>query len=273
MCYYNGVRVTKVEFIRLKQLEKLISQYDFLDNPLQIGFEYRECPVLKAAPGKADFDLVQMEWGFLGDPRKWPYVKTREDVLKFRNGYKDDAGKFHPPITTLNAMAEEMLLPGKLYRDAALNRRCLILSSGFYEWRHVYPMGKKGQPLKTAVKIPYYIHLKEKEYFYMAGVWNPWTDADTKKSVETFAIVTTAANKLMEQVHNSKKRMPAILSEELAYEWLLGDPDEKRITEIARSQYPWQDMEVCPIAKDFREALDPAAPFEYEDLPALELGV
>lgn len=269
MCYYNGQKVSRAEFIRLKQLEKAIVNYEFLDRDLQIGFDYSKNAVLKRQPEKEDFDIVQMEWGFIPS-----YVKSREDVGKMRFGYKDASGKFHPPITTLNAISEEILLPGKIYRAAALKRRCLVLSTGFFEWRHVFPLNKRtGQPLKTANKYPYYITLKGREYFYMAGIWQPWTDKTTGEYVESFAIVTIAANKLMEQIHNSKKRMPTILDEDLAYEWLLGDLDEKRISEIAKNQFPANEMEACTIAKDFREALEPSKEFAYEDLPALELNV
>ena len=103
----------------------------------------------------------------------------------------------------------------------------------------------------------------------MAGIWTPWTDRATGEYVETFAVVTTKANALMEQIHNSKMRMPTILNDDLAWEWLLGNPDEKRISEIAQFQYPSNEMEAYTISKDFREALDPAEPFLYEDLPAL----
>jgi len=64
--------------------------------------------------------------------------------------------------------------------------------------------------------------------------------------------------------------MTTILTEDLAYEWLFGNLDEKRITEIATFQFSAQEMEACIITKDFRSALDPAEPFKYEDLPALE---
>ncbi|MBO9564860.1 MAG: SOS response-associated peptidase [Niastella sp.] len=269
MCYYNGVRVTRIEYLRLKKLEKLIANYDFLSNPLHVGFDYSSHPVLKKQEGKDDFDLVQMEWGFIPS-----YQKTRESVGKMRFGYKDESGQFHPPITTLNAISEELLFPRKIYRQAALTRRCLVLSTGFYEWRHLFPVSKKtGKPVKTAVKYPYHITVKDKPYFFMAGVWQPWTDQSTGEYVESFAIITTAANALMEQVHNSKKRMPTILTEELAWEWLLGNLTEERITEIARFQYPAAEMEAYSIAKDFREALEPAAPFTYEDLPALSMAV
>lgn len=269
MCYYNGQRVTEADYITLKNLEKSVQEFTFLNRDLQVGFDYSLNAVLRKVKDREDFDLVQMEWGFI----PW-YVKTREDLFKMRNGYKDASGKFHPPVVTLNAVAEELVQPGKIYREAALKRRCLVLSSGFFEWRHVYPLNKRtGQPVKTPNKYPYYISLKNRPYFYMAGIWQPWTDKSTGEYVESFAVVTTKANPLMEQIHNSKKRMPTILNDELAYEWLLGSPNEERIKEIASFQYPSNDMQACTIAKDFREALEPAKPFEYEDLPALELSI
>lgn len=265
MCYYNGQKVARAEYIRLKQLEKAVAGYDFLGRELQVGFDYGLNAVLRPIEGREDFDIVQMEWGFIPF-----YLKNRDDVHRMRHGYKDASGKFHPPITTLNAVSEELLAPGKIYREAALKRRCLVLSSGFYEWRHVYPLNKRtGLPLKTANKYPYHVTVKDREYFFIAGIWQPWTDKLTGEHVESFAIITTAANKLMEQVHNSKKRMPTILTDELAYEWIFGDLDEKRITEIARFQFPAEEMQACPIAKDFRDSLAPATPFQYEELPAL----
>ena len=269
MCYYNGQKVTRAEFIRLKQLEKAIAKYDFLNRDLQIGFDYNQNAVLKANADKTDFDIVQMEWGFIPG-----YTRTREDLIKMRNGYKDASGKYHTPYITLNATCEELLLPGKIYRNAALERRCLVLSTGFFEWRHIYPLNKRtGLPLKTSIKYPYYISVKDKGYFFMCGIWQPWTDKQTGEYVESFAIVTTKANNLMEQIHNSKKRMPTILNEDLAYEWMFGDLSEDRILKIAATQYPSDEMQACSIAKDFREALEPAKEFIYEDLPALELSL
>ena len=269
MCYYNGQKVTRAEFIRLKQLEKALANYDFLQSDLKIGFDYEPNAVLKCIEEKEDFDIVQMEWGFIPH-----YINNREELQHFRmGGMNPRTGKYDPPILTLNAIGEE-LFEKITYKNAAKERRCLVLSSGFYEWRHIFPANKKtGKPVKTAVKYPYHISVKEKEYFFMAGIWNPWTDKNTGEHVDSFAIVTTKANKLMEQIHNSKKRMPAILNEDLGYEWLFGKLDEKRITEIATIQYPATEMEAYPVAKDFREALDPLKPFEYEELPALELSL
>ena len=269
MCYYNGQKVSKTEFLKLLQLEKALKDFDFLNKELSTGFDYSLNAVVRPKEGEIDFDIVQMEWGFVP-----AYIRNREQLGKMRLGYKDSAGKFHPPLTTLNATAEEMLKPGKIYREAALKRRCLVLSSGFFEWRHVNPLSKKtGLPLKATINYPYHITIKEHEYFYMAGIWQPFIDTQTGETVDTFAIVTTKANPLMEQVHNSKKRMPTILPDELAYEWIFGELSEERIQQIGSYQYDYREMDACTISKEFRASLDPTAPFAYEDLPAFELSL
>lgn len=267
MCYYNGQKVTRAEYIRLKQLEKTIANYGFLDKQLIDGFDYGNSAVLKPIAGKEDFDLVEMEWGFIPS-----WLKSYDEATHMRRGGINPAtGKFDTPLTTLNAIGEEML-EKKMYQKSAREKRCLVLSSGFYEWRHIYPKNKKtGQPLKTAIKYPYYITLPEKEYFYMAGIYNTWTDKTTGESLDSFAIVTTKANPLMEEVHNAKKRMPTILNEELAYEWMFGKLDDKRITEIAFTQYPYEEMYAYSLNKDFRNALNPLERVDYSELPPINL--
>ncbi len=272
MCYYNAQKVTHSEFLRLKSIEKNLKEHDFFNRLVIVGFDFGKTMVLKPIGGKEDFDIVQMEWGFLPDPLKWPFIETREDALKIRRGYTDARGKFVQPLNFLNAVSEELLISNKVYRDAALKRRCIIPSSGFYDWRHVFPLNKRtGQPLKTAIKYPYRVMVKDKELFWMAGIWNQWTDADTGETVDTCSIITTEANLVMSQIHNSKKRMPTMLSDDLAWEWMFGKLDEKRISDIARWQIPWQDLKYYTLAKDFLNSGDPLAEFVYPELPPLDL--
>ena len=150
------------------------------------------------------------------------------------------------------------------YRNAALKRRCLVLSSGFYEWRHFTPPGTKKD-----LAYPYMVNVKDREYFFMAGIWQPWTDQETGETIEAFPFVTTKANGLLEQVHNKKKRMPCVLTEELAREWIKDGLSEERIREIATFQFPSDQMEAYTIEKAFRVSDDPTRPCTYEELPAL----
>jgi len=267
MCYINGVKVSLAEFIRYKKQQKELAQFrlNITDRPAHKGFDYSDWPVIKPSADGKDWDVVAMEWGFLPS-----YLKNADAVSKFRFGYKDASGAFRPPMTTLNAMGEEMLKPGKMFRESGLNRRCLVLSSGFYEHRHIYPKNKRtGLPLKTPNKYPYHITVKDKPVFMLAGVYNTWTDQESGETKDTFAIITTAANSLMQQVHNSKNRMPVILPDDLADEWSNPELTEERITELATFQYPAEQMKAHSVAKEFLQNIDPAEPFIYPDVPEL----
>ncbi|MGK6342473.1 SOS response-associated peptidase [Chryseobacterium sp. DT-3] len=245
--------------------------YDFLDSELHQGFNYGKIAVLKPTDDRCNFDIVQMEWGFIPS-----YVKNREAVQKMRFGYKDNMGKWHQPYTTLNAKGEELLLKDestgreKMFRKAALERRCLILSSEFYEWRHIYRLNKRtNQPVKTPDTYPYHIGLKGKEYFFIAAIWQNWTDKDTGETVDTVALVTTEANSLMRQIHNSKNRMPTMLPDELAWEWMMEDLTEQRITEIATYQIKAANMDAYTVEKEFRTTENPSKAFVYSEVPEL----
>jgi putative SOS response-associated peptidase YedK len=116
---------------------------------------------------------------------------------------------------------------------------------------------------------PYFITIKNKPVFFMAGIYQPWTDKNTGETIDSFAIVTTAANDLMSKVHNKKKRMPTILNENLAQEWLQEELPESRIKEIANFQLADHDMEAISIRKDFKISAHPQEKFVYAELPSL----
>lgn len=86
------------------------------------------------------------------------------------------------------------------FRAAFRRRRCLIPADGFYEWK----------PEKQG-KQPYYFHLPQHQVFAFAGLWDSWQE------IETFTILTTAANAAIQPIHH---RMPVILAPEVYEEWL-----------------------------------------------------
>jgi putative SOS response-associated peptidase YedK len=139
-----------------------------------------------------------------------------------------------------------------------------VPSTGFFEWRHYKPTGAKKD-----IAYPYYISLTTQPLFYMAGIYQPWTDKETGETMDTFSIVTTKANGLMEQIHNKKKRMPTILNEAQANEWLQPNLSEAKIMELASSIYDASYMSAYTIDKSFRTSSDPLEQFEYPELTVL----
>jgi putative SOS response-associated peptidase YedK len=87
--------------------------------------------------------------------------------------------------------------------------------------------------------------------------------------MDTFSIVTTKANTLMEQIHNKKKRMPTILNEVHASEWLQTNLSESKIMELASSTYDTSCMSAYTVDKSFRISEHPLEPYEYAELPII----
>lgn len=244
MCYFNSINLSIGDIIKISNQEKTIT-HEF-HSELTSGFEYTQWPILfKNNTNELELELAH--WEFIP---KW--VRNKQQVEENRTKF-----------TTLNATAEK-LLDSAVYKDAARKRRCLVLSSGFYEWRHHHPLGSKKD-----VAYPYYIFIPGHHYFFMAGIHQEWTDTTTGETFDTFAIVTTQANELMEKIHNKKKRMPTILDESLAEEWLSPTLSDDRIKAIAAHQIDSGTLSAYSIRKDFKTTEHPKEAFEYADLPAL----
>src|SRR4029453_2368995 len=76
------------------------------------------------------------------------------------------------------------------FKSLVTRCRCIIPADGFYEWR------KEGKH-----KVPMWVHLKNREPFALAGLWDVWRKPDGKR-VESFTIITTEPNELVRPVHN-----------------------------------------------------------------------
>lgn len=247
MCSYIGIKVSTAKLIQLKKIEKQLGILAALQT-LQSGFEYADWGILIACNNKSDIEIVPAHWEFIPS---WIRNTTALKMARKQG------------IPWFNATAEK-LLESKMFRDATLLRRCLIPISHFFEWRHYKHIGGK-----KAVTYPYCISVKDKEIFYVAGIYQPWLDEETGELKNTFAIITTKANEIMQQIHNTKMRMPSILNEDDAYNWLMGDLSEKQIFEIASKQVISNTLCAYTIAKDFRTNENPLLKNLYEDLPDL----
>ena len=134
----------------------------------------------------------------------------------------------------INARSET-LAEKPSFRAAYKYRRCLILSSGFYEW-------KKETGSKT--KIPHFIHMKMGEPFAFAGLWERWNAPDGSEVLSS-TIITTSPNELLQPIHN---RMPVILHPSAYQQWL--SPGEKSAAELNSllQPYPSDEMEAYPVS-------------------------
>lgn len=136
---------------------------------------------------------------------------------------------------TLNARSET-IFEKPSFRHAIKKNRCLVPVDGFFEFREV-----KGK------KFPYHIKMADERIFAMAGIYDEWTSP--KGEVErTFSIVTAEANPLMEKIHNTKKRMPVILTSEDEEIWLEPKASREDLEAVMRP-YEGEDLKAYPVSK------------------------
>jgi putative SOS response-associated peptidase YedK len=205
------------------------------------AFAFPKMPVVSSdTPGK----ISLFQWGLI------PFwAKNNEQANSIRQ-------------RTLNARSET-IFEKPAFRQAIRSKRCLVIVDGFFEWRHVE---KK--------KYPYYITLKSRTIFTLAGIWDTWTNPETNENMNTFAVVTTEANELMSKVHNSRKRMPLILPKEKEKTWLDSKQNETQIKGIM-VLYDTNDMKAYPVMNKLSKlgynTIDKTVtePFEYQELPTL----
>jgi putative SOS response-associated peptidase YedK len=240
MCYSNA----------LSKSDKIIAnRYNipFRDLPgwkpvyYSSGFSHPDWPIVTSDPENS---LELYSWGIIPF-----YAKTLADAAKYR---KD----------MLNVRSETAFEKTS-FKKAIAQSRCLIPSSGFYEWRE---FNKK--------KYPYFIRVMGEEIFSIAGICNSWTDRETGREYRTFGLLTTSANPLMEKIHNSganPHRMPVILPREFERDWINPNLTEGDIKALM-AQFPHNEMEAHTVSRLVTSRTEPRdvplvqEPCTYEEL-------
>ncbi len=134
----------------------------------------------------------------------------------------------------INARAETVA-EKPAFRTSFKQRRCLIPADGFYEWQAL-PGAKTKQP--------WFISLRNREPMAFAGLWERWNSPEGR-AVESCSIIVTAANNLMQPIH---ERMPVILAPDDWNIWLaphLSNAD--RLLDLLQP-YPDEEMTAWPVS-------------------------
>lgn len=171
-------------FNMLATPEQVMETFDLAQMP-DYKISYNIAPGQKilgiVQPEPADFRAVSLDWGLVPS---W----TKDSKL----GH-----------SLINARAET-LGEKPSFKAAYHKRRCLIPSTGFYEWQ----MTENG-------KQAYHICREDRRLFAFAGLWEHWEQG--AEQLYTCAIITTAANTWMLPIHD---RMPVIIGAEHYRTWL-----------------------------------------------------
>lgn len=200
MCFHNALSKTAIE---IEHRFDAVFREKTTFKPIYhgSGFTFLKWPVITCeAPALID----QYHWGLI------PFwVKTYEDALKMRT-------------LTLNAQGETVFEKPS-FKFSVRQKRCLVLSSGFFEWQHT-----------GGRKIPHFITRKDGDMMAMGGLYSEWINKQSGEITHSFSIITTPANNLMAKIHNSKKRMPLVFDRSNEKMWLLPDLGDNEIIRLIK---------------------------------------
>ena len=234
MCYSVGIKIPKKQTVKVGGLPL---DLDPIDIPVQSGFSYDQWPVIFKEQQGAEKVLrpSMMHWELIPS-----WVRNKKELEESRKKY-----------TTLNIKSEG-IFTNKVAQAVVHTNRCLVLASHFFEWQEIEKQ-----------KYPHCIQIENTPLFYIAGVWNTWTDFSSGETKNSFGIITTEANEAMSKVHNVKKRMPTILDDAHANSWVNEHLNERQIQEIASYQVDSSKIKAYTIAKNFQQLQDPTTPVDY----------
>lgn len=139
-------------------------------------------PILIADSGK--LEPYPIKWGFPGFKGNNVIINARSETAEEKN----------------------------MFRKSLYTKRCIVPSTGFYEW--------------DKEKRKFRFNLPESNILYMAGLYNEF------KGEPRFLILTTAANPSVSPIHH---RMPVILRKEECSAWV---ENTEKALELIHSAMP-----------------------------------
>lgn len=134
----------------------------------------------------------------------------------------------------MNNARAETVAEKPAFRAAYRQRRCLVPMNGFYEWQRT-----------GSQKTPYYVQMQDGEVFAAAGVYEYWPGNANAPPLLSFAVLTTAANALMQSIHD---RMPVVIAADAYEAWLDPRNTSARGLESLLQPYPAAAMRAHPVS-------------------------
>ena len=137
------------------------------------------------------------------------------------------------------------------FRKPIRSQRCLIIADCFIEGT-----------TKEKLSKPFVVYLRGRRPFAFAGIWDTWMDKETGEEINSFAIITTVSNELIQKIPHH--RSPVILHEHEERKWLDPKLPLSDVTAMLKP-YPAELMNAYPISNAIknpraqgRELVEPA---------------
>lgn len=133
----------------------------------------------------------------------------------------------------------ETALDKPSFRGAMRHHRCLIPTTGYYEWR-------RSKDHKQA----FYMKPKSGQLIALAGLWDEWSGPDGNL-IDSGALLTQPANEALSAVHH---RMPVVMEPDLFETWLDVRNVDAREAHSLLKPMPDDFFEAIPVSNKVNSA-------------------
>lgn len=154
------------------EIDALITAYKLQNQEIRYEPKPEIRPTNQAPILLADGNLKPLKWGFTPSFAKSPLINARGETV----------------------------FEKRTFKEAFQRRRCIVPTTGFYEWGLVEGREKKQK----------YLFQTESPILSMAGIWEIFPNNEGEDT-PCFCILTTASTDQMQGTHD---RMPVILAED-----------------------------------------------------------
>ncbi|MCA9832677.1 MAG: SOS response-associated peptidase [Thermomicrobiales bacterium] len=194
----------------MPQTSRLVANFERIMATMTTSFNH--------APGMSQFVLVENRDGLI-EPRLMRWGLSRSWSKPHH----------HKPS---NARAETIEdLP--TFRGLLASRRCLVPTSGYYEWQ------KQGSR-----RVPYYIRLIDDPISLLAGIYDAWLNQSGEIEA-SYSLITTTPAESIAHIHD---RMPVIIQPQNVDMWLSRSVRDLMLIRPLLSPYPTDKLEFWPVS-------------------------
>ncbi|GAA4106948.1 SOS response-associated peptidase [Aquimarina addita] len=169
--------------------------------------------------------------------------------------YKDEWVDFQNAYETLT-IPKENLITNNIFKEPFLNRRCLIVLTGFFT-SYFY----------NGTVYPYYVYLPSEKPFCVAGIYNTLEDGFI-----TCSMILKESMGMIKDIQNLDSKMPLTIPQRFRDTWLDSSADIGEINNLLDKSNEL-DFKAHPIAKEFFKneiSFDSMLePVSYKNIPSI----
>ena len=217
-------------FITVSKIKVIEKRFNInIDNPEAFKPNYN-LGIGQLAPVITDKDPKRLQFFTFGLTPFW----AKKSMYLFNARNEGDNNKQNDPKYS----GSKGIILKPAFRKPIRSQRCLVIADAFIEGTTTDGLNK-----------PYLVYVRNSHPFAFAGIWDTWHNPKNNEEINSFSIITTTANELLQKLPHH--RMPVIFKPNHEKRWLNPNTPLTDITRMLKA-LPAESMNAYPITSDIK---------------------